>query len=431
MHGVNPLRFPSEYFRIPAAVMFHPAVLMENSVLPVNTHSVRPIAPRCTVCDPSLDPANNMTVLVGPLDFDRIQLSSVIRGIANAKASLDAHTDKVCDFGEKIAPRNGHTEQECLHSIFFSKIDVVLLVRKNQTQQLPELLPPFVTVEVSNIVDALARHRYAFAMVSHCGPESDIASYLGVSLLCLPKGGSSRELMRHRNRIIGSYDTSESVRSDDIASGLFSLLLDGVNFRMKISYDLLTADEVMESVYMILSQYGTTEIRKLQEDTAKRKEDTEPSTLDAMALWFYAVLYGVLGLAIFYAHSFLDTVKSPSQIPAWKRRFRHLSRITQELDPFLLDFQQWLKDPQSMHNQLVPPLEEATTTTATTAVATTATATTTSIPLQGNGNGAVPTRDQRRDLLNNNSTNPSNIHNSNTHTNNTSNIRRRKSTRKR
>lgn len=328
--------------------MLHPTIEMEDP-LPVNTHAVKPITPECIVCDPSMVSSTRMTAVVAPLEVDKMQLRAVIRGIAVARASLSSHADRVCDADGDVGSTRTvkEREDECRRSRFFSEIDVVVLVRKNQKRNLPELLPSFVRVEVSNPIDTLARHPYLFAIISHCGLESNIGASLGVTLLCLPKRPGDM-LSVPDFRIAGSF---EAAQGNEIAAALFTVLVDGRGLKSKTMAPLSNAIDVIRTALSILNKHSLEEIRSFQKNTAAR--ELPPPQYEWVLRGFLGILYLLIGLTVCYAQAFLETVKNPSRIPAWKRRFRHISRFTcDEIDPLLLQFQKWLADPNELHNRI-------------------------------------------------------------------------------
>ena len=330
---------PVDFYQQPAAVLLHPDY-SRGALSKGHIHNVRPMTTECVTCNPNHSSGNNVTVLVVPLQVGLLEMRAVIRGIAIAKASLQAQADLICEPNES---------DDCRLYKFFSKLKAVVLMRLNETSHLPRLLPNFVDVETSHPIDSLARHPFTFAVISHCDTSTHVAAAMGVSIICLPRLNQTSESAQFNAKYLGSF---AEARGNDIASSLISVLVDGRVRKNRTIYSMTHGSGTITSVtsQMMIANMTGVSLDEIRKKTSPTENDEDNWLLrSALTITLCICITGII-----YGHAFCDHVKLPTQLPAWRRRFRIVTQYTSDIDPSLLRFQKWMTDEKSLHNQLFP-----------------------------------------------------------------------------
>jgi len=350
---------PSEYYEQVTSVLVHPHYTISRP-LPHNTEVIRPLITECVMCNPSHSTQTNLTILVHPLDLDYLKMRSVIRAIVVAKTTFQNQADILCDNEED----SQHLEStECkLHKIF-SQLTAVLLIDNKNKLNVPELLPTYIQTENSNSLDSLARHPSIVGIISHCDASSYIPAAMGLQIICI-----SREDDFAGKLVYNGMEKMDYMEPnvDAIAQELVNRLLHDRNLRnrfwegeRKTNYTIETknsAGEIIARVSYVsktrnISSMSTKELRLyLGQPPLKQFE-----LLQAQHLFqtrsFFAISFGAILAAIYYAHIFVLTVKHKNQLSFWRRKRRWLSLFVEDVDYALLDFAKWASCEEALHNR--------------------------------------------------------------------------------
>ena len=338
--GLDRYHMPSDYFNAAVEVFLYPPIDLTAS-LPAHIRPIQLHAPQCVFCDRNFPVCRNITVAIMPMELSLKDARAIIRGIHLARMSFQQQAIMACE-----------TNQESLECTSFqarAELKAVMLVEQWPIPYIPELVPSFLAVESSHILDAISRHSGTCVVISHCDQFSTMPAMAGMSLICIPKKSVPLDAFA-----TGGWVTT--ARGNDIARSVIRGVMENNKEDMMIKLqDLSNSVDVLETLAFISRDnrlLSTNQRRLLLREhipilTATLSSD--PTSLKWIGTYFAV---GFLLLAAGYTLLFIGHINDPSQIPAFHRKFSLGSGLFAELDHGLIQFQQWLRDDNSIHNVL-------------------------------------------------------------------------------
>jgi hypothetical protein len=343
-------KMPSDYYKQATSVLIHPDYFLSRE-LPQNTEAVRPLVTECVVCDPTLETHPNVTVLITPLDVDYLSMRAIIRSIVVAKTALQAQEDVYCgEEGDGFSSNGRGPTVDCELFKFFGQLTAVLLEHQSGGQSIPQMLPSYVTKEKSHPVDSIARHPFTVVVISHCDADSHVPAAMGIAMICIARPNASG-LAYNGNTLVGY--TQPKVH--DVAEALIHQLVVQRNSRNYTLSSKNSAAEIVARVSHIsktrnMSAMTEREVSLLLGQSTRKPSSPSQTTEFLRNLVLILVILALLGGG-YYANFFTNTVKQESQISIWRRRYRWIAPYTEDIDPSLLNFTQWIASPDALHNK--------------------------------------------------------------------------------
>lgn len=339
--GLKLFSLPSDYFDSAVEVLLYPPIDYKHS-LPANIRPIFPFTPQCVSCDRNFPMRHNITVAIMPMDLTLTESRAILRGINLARMSFQQQASLACDLKEG--------SPECLAFQLKADLRAVMLVEGWPVPYVPELIPSFLAVESSHILEAITRHTGMAVVVSHCDQYSTLPSIVtGLPLICIPKKDQKLDAFAK-----GGWVTS--ARGNDIARAVIRAIMEGKKkFALNRTSGLSNPLLVLETLAMIRKEKRLISLERMRSLMKKRLpfSTNQAAPISNHVSWkfiFTCLLLGFLLLAMCYAHLFLEHVSDPSQIPAFHRKHPMGSGLFAEMDPALMHFQLWLRDSNALHN---------------------------------------------------------------------------------
>jgi hypothetical protein len=330
---------PSDYYKRATWVVVHPDYDLSRT-LPYNAYAVRPIVTECIPCEAHLDTGKKMNVIVAPLKLDYASMRSVIRAIVVTKTSLQTQADLKCDVDEE--------SNDCQFYRLLSQITAVVLAAPNLAWNLPDVLPSYITVESTHPIDTLARNPFTVAMISHCDAHAHVTAAMSIGQICIERNGVTS--LAYDGKSLVPYIRANV---DDIAEALLkSLVQQGNNKGINVASKNSAPDLIARAAHLARmsnnSEFSDDEARLYLGQRKMDPPEVPGAPFKRIMLWIVAFVFMAFTA---YVHIFMNTVKQETQIPIWRRQYRWIAPYTDDIDPAIFHFTQWLSNPDALHNR--------------------------------------------------------------------------------
>ena len=337
---LNRYHMPSDFFNAAVEVFLYPPI-DPTIALPAHIRPIQLHAPQCVFCDRNFPVCRNITIAIMPMDLSLKDARAIIRGIHLARMSFQQQAIMACETNQE--------SHECKSFQARADLKAVMLVEQWPIPYIPELVPSFLAVESSHILDAISRHSGTSVVISHCNQFSTMPAMAGMTLICIPKKGVPLDAFA-----TGGWVTT--ARGNDIARSVIRGVMESNKDDTMIKIqNLSNAIEVLELLAFISREkrfLSTNQKQLLLREHLPIFTVTLSSGATPLKWIGTYFVVGFLLLAAGYTLLFFDHINDPSQIPAFHRKYPLGSAFFAELDHGLIQFQQWLRDDNSFHNTL-------------------------------------------------------------------------------